>query len=935
MSISIKKLALLVIVFFTSMPFIFAQVIKGKVTDNATGEPVSGAVVQLEKGKTKLFANVDLTGTYTFKNVPAGEYLLKVKSLGYKNSKEINITASNTGTVVFNIDLQEDKNELEEVKVSSNLGKESDKSARGIEKNADNVKNVLSQRAIELSPDVTVANALQRMSGVTVERSSSGEGRYAIIRGMDQRYNNTLVNGVKIPSPDDRFRYVPMDLFPSDLLERLEVIKSLTPSMEADAIGGTMNMIMKSAPNKRVLNGFIAGGSNTLFSDRPFATFNRSDINKKDPTELNGPGTIATDANFPRTNAQLNNVSSPINTQFGLTAGDRFMNKKLGIIIGVSYQNMYRGSDNVFNQQYAQPTYLPNVNGQLVNNYPLFSDSYIRQYSTVQRRLGINNKIDYIINSKNKIALFNLYVNMDDFQSRYSIDSNVLTNRGNVSELYRSRWQQQSIYNSTLQGNHDLNNVFKFNWSLVYSLAKQLVPDESEYQVDNSINVTPRVYQLKGMSRRWWHNNDQDLAAYLNFTYTPTIAKKPVEIGFGGLFRHKDRDKYYNKYSLSASGTNQLYTNIFDAKYGFNPAGAGVGEPGSGNNYNITEDITAGYVQAKFMASQKLQVLGGVRVEYTNQVYGTALPITINGRSGNIYYTDILPSIHFKYLLSKNQNIRASYFRSLVRPGFFEITPNPIQLEDYTEQGNPYLKHTTADNYDLRYELFPNGADQILIGAFYKSIYNPIETGFIRTLSTGGNASPGSLYLTPLNFGTATNYGVEIVVTKFFGNFGVNANYTYTNSTITTDRNYYFYNASNGKTDTRIVSDSRPMQGQAAHIGNLSLIYKNAKLGLDAQIAYVYTGERIVQVSLYSGLDSWQLPFSQLDFSVEKKFAKKFAVYAKVNNITNTMRQVVIKQPYLLANTLNRIAGQTDPNSIFIGSDLYKMNFLVGLRFKF
>jgi len=126
-----------------------------------------------------------------------------------------------------------------------------------------------------------VANSLQRISGISIERSSSGEGRYAIIRGMDQRYNSTLVNGIKIPSPDDKFRYVPMDLFPSDLLERLEVIKSLTPSMEADAVGGTMNLVMKNAPDKFKLNIYAAGGFNTLFNQRDFKTFDHSVINKK------------------------------------------------------------------------------------------------------------------------------------------------------------------------------------------------------------------------------------------------------------------------------------------------------------------------------------------------------------------------------------------------------------------------------------------------------------------------------------------------------------------------------------------------------------------------------------------------------------------------------------------------------------------------------
>src|SRR6202012_385706 len=127
-----------------------------------------------------------------------------------------------------------------------------------------------------------------RVSGITIQRDNSGEGRYAIIRGMDQRYNSTLINGVKIPSPDDKYRYVPMDLFPSELLERIEVIKALTPNMEGDAIGGVMNLIMKSAPEKFLLTANVAAGYSFLFSDRSFSSFDHSAMNKDSPDQLHG-----------------------------------------------------------------------------------------------------------------------------------------------------------------------------------------------------------------------------------------------------------------------------------------------------------------------------------------------------------------------------------------------------------------------------------------------------------------------------------------------------------------------------------------------------------------------------------------------------------------------------------------------------------------------
>lgn len=166
------------------------------------------------------------------------KYSISIKHSGYEKSKQKDVEVI-AKQLVKNIDFQLniETKDLDAAFIKSNGNPESDKTNRKIEKNSDVVQNNLSEKAIQLMPDVTVANAMQRISGVTVERTSSGEGRYAIICGMDQRYNNTLVNGIKIPSPDDKFRYVPMDIFPSDLLERLAVIKTLTPAMEGDAIG--------------------------------------------------------------------------------------------------------------------------------------------------------------------------------------------------------------------------------------------------------------------------------------------------------------------------------------------------------------------------------------------------------------------------------------------------------------------------------------------------------------------------------------------------------------------------------------------------------------------------------------------------------------------------------------------------------------------------
>lgn len=920
-------LALFLIAFSS---FSFAGTIRGKVLDAATGEPLAGATVSLEHTKWAAIANLD--GSFSVRNVPAGAYELVVKMIGYKKREHITITVGATGDAMAgSITLQTEAGEMSTVVVSAG-GSGTDKSVRIMEKNADAVQNILSQRTIQLLPDVTVANALQRMSGVSIERSSSGEGRYAIIRGMDQRYNNTLVNGVKIPSPDDKYRYVPMDIFPSDLLERLEVIKTLTPNMEGDAVGGTMNLVMKNAPDHLLLTANVAGGYSTLFSDRKFSSFNHSGLSKKSPGEMYGPNYAATGADFTKANLDFQPVSSPINKTVGATFGNRYLNKKLGIVIAASYQNIYRGSNSDFFLPNAQP---------MAENVPVFSDIYLRQYSTQNRRIGIHNKLDYAINNQHKISLYNLYLKMDEFQSRYTVDSSLAIQRtgpgsGNVAILNRSRWQQQSIYNSTLSGDHQLGKEFKVNWSAVYSKATNAIPDWAEYETVHAVTTdasgksTETPTNLSGMSRRWIRNSDRDLTGYLNLTFTPTVLSRSTELSLGGMYRNKERDNYYNIYELTPvlnNGAQQVYTNIYNAQYSFKSAAGGKSADANANTYTSTENISAGYAQAKLMVTKKLQVLGGVRVEHKAQEYATQMPVTLDAKTGTISYTDWLPSLHFKYELTGKQNLRLSYYKAVSRPGFYEITPYNIPSEFYDEGGNPYVKHTTADNYDFRYEWFPKGADQILIGAFYKQIYDPIEYSIVRY-------GTGKQILKPNNFGNATNYGFEAVVTKYVGKFGLSANYTYTKSGITTDKNFYYRDA-NGQLTTKTVQQKRPLQGQADHIGNVSLLFKNGKSGTDVQLAFVYTGKRIAQLSPYYNLDYWQDPFQQLDFSLEQRIIKRFSFYAKVNNLTNAPRKIFILQPNTFITGNNRLPEQEDADKILVQQDVYKLTFLAGFRFKF
>ena len=244
-----------------------SQNVRGLIVSQQTGEAITGVDIRMDGTPYKGISGLD--GSFHIKDIPKGNYTVIVSMVGFvAETRQLTLSDRDLTLPVF--ELKTDPKELTSVIVTASGNKNDDAHARNMEKNADKVMNIVSQRTIQISPDITVANVIQRVSGVTVERNNTGDGQYALLRGMDKRYNYTLVNGIKIPSPDNKNRFVPLDIFPAELLDRLEVNKSLTPDMEGDGIGGAINLVMKDAPSQLLVSGNIATGGNTLFLDRPF-----------------------------------------------------------------------------------------------------------------------------------------------------------------------------------------------------------------------------------------------------------------------------------------------------------------------------------------------------------------------------------------------------------------------------------------------------------------------------------------------------------------------------------------------------------------------------------------------------------------------------------------------------------------------------------------
>ena len=931
-----KRLLFSAALLAASATAIQAHTLDGIVKDNKTGEPLIGTVIRV-KELPNVGTTTGLDGSFTLHELPdKGKYTLVVTFMAYK-TKEIVVDVANDEKV--DIPMDEDLKQLGEVVVTGHREYRSDRSAVETVKNAGNVLNVMSQQSIQLSPDVNVASVLQRVSGVTMERDASGEASYAILRGMDKRYNYTLVNGVKIPSPDDKNRYIPLNIFPSDLMDRLVVSKSLTADMEGDAAGGVVDMVMKDAPSRFQLQANAAIGTTDYFwkDGRDYITSNRSDYTKKAPYEAFDSEYKASISDFKNGPVQLKSHSMPApNFIGGLSIGNRFWNDRLGVMLAGSVQNTFRGTERTYNSvkmaSGEQAMYISKLNH--------------RYYSIHDLTTGAHAKIDLTLPG-HKIEWYNMYVRTNSKGVRYNntigteyIGANSYTQDDEIRSLSTT----QSIFATNLKGTHHLTKNFTLDWSGIFSQAKEEDPDRTYVTLSNSVsteanadgnilsgnlwdtnkNITKTF--PKDAERRFQHNKDTDWAGYINLTYDTHFANDVEALWKAGAqYRRKERSNRYYSYifspadnaqDLDGNGLEQFDNVDWVCKTPYSQA--------SQLNYDSKEHIGGAYAMVTFK-SKLGELNAGFRAEHTNQIYTMLQHFCNMGQTGEQSYWDYLPSASLKWTPTKKMNVRLSYYRSINRPGFYEIVPYQIMGEEYQEKGNPNLKRARIDNIDLRWEWFPSNTEQVLAGVFYKYLKDPIEQVFVT--SDGKIGAGTDAYYMPDNLGNAKNMGFEIDVIKYIRHFGIKANYTYTYSKITTSKREYKEGSAEYKSG---VTQSRPLVNQAPHTANISLLYKDTENGWNAQLASSFTGAKLALVSPFKDADQWDKAMFGLDLSAEKQFKNGFSIFFKANNILDAKRERYLKT----VNESNlQYAGQKSDKTV-IGTYKYGRTFLLGVRYK-
>jgi TonB-dependent receptor len=839
-------------------------IIEGRVLDSRTGDPLPGATVLVED--TGVSAATDNTGAFRLVGVPPGMHTVLVTYLGRKD-QEIAVTV--TAGAVTSQEVKLDPFAFEEaVTVSAAYILDAQAKALNQQKTAPNITNVVSADQIGSFPDPNAAETTQRIPGVSIQRDQ-GEGRYVIVRGTEPRLNSMMIDGERIPSPDPLIRQVALDVIPADLLQAIEVSKALTPDVDADSIGGSVNLVMKQAPERFRMFGGVGGGYNEL-------------------------------------------IDSWDNSTFSFTAGRRFAGGKVGAIGSLSGAETTRG----------------NMDMEAVYAAGSLADFDPRFYEVNRRRVGFTSGFDFRQGTSNLYdvrAVYNRYIDDHENRQRYR---QRLANRRIEREL-RDRTHIERITSLSFGGKHAPGNT-EIDYRLLGAYSDQTDPLTMttifrQANVNFLPNVTPTSIdpdniqpnpQNENLAQSFFNSQlratnfakDRDIVGALNVRRPLTSGSVNAFLKIGGKFRDKNkgRDRNESTYTTSASlpigdfldpsadpppyldGRYNLLPFIDQDKVANIPNLAPMTVVRNfvrdAEEFNGTEQTAAVYAMAEIFAGAKWYLLPGIRYEHTsadftgrqvnfapNGAYAGTQPITSTAD-----YGVPLPAFHVKYGLTPNSNLRFALTRTLARPNYYDTVPYRTQNEQTSEitLGNADLKPTKSWNVDVMGEHFFKSVGVVSAGVFYKQLQNYI---YIYTFD---QEIGGTIYHTtqPLNGESAHVFGFETALQNQLtflpgplDGIGIYLNYTFTDSSASFPSH---------------AGDST-LPGQSRHVGNVAASYE--KRGFIGRMAINFHGSYVDQVGATNLLDRFYDTHTQMDLSFSQRVTRNLRGYLDVVNLNDSL----------------------------------------------
>ncbi len=795
-----------------------------------TVQDVSGSVLVSAKvtvDPTGRQAATNDQGEFRISNLPAGDYTVTVSYVGFASSSTpVKLQSGQVTTVNQTLKVASDADTV--MVRAARLQGEAE--AINIQRMSSDIVQILPERVITSLPNTNIADAVGRLPSVSLERDE-GEGKYVQIRGTEPRLSNVTINGVNVPAPEVTVRNIKLDAVPSNIVERIEVYKTLSADQDGDGIGGTVNLVTKSAVEK--------------------PTYMLSGTSGYNPIQ-NGYWRGGFDGTF----------------------GQRFgVNKQLGFLLGGTWDRTNRGIDDL------EPQPAIGQDPTTGNNVGYFSTQDRRSYNYYRTRYGFDTGIDYKFTPSTTAYVKGLYADFHDFGDTivYTPNAGAITsasgdtvnfdNTGSWQYRHYIRRPDQQVFSILTGVRQEFAKdiiVYEFAGSRGHNIGGQDFPT-TNFNGPTGVTFTQSLkdpvrptftatdgtngydannYTVSSTDSTRYHATQLNFQGSASIAHSFTVASMPSTFSAGVKIRNSastqtENDQLYNLSSdpnivpftlgsVVGSYTNPTYYNksfaINGQAYGptssyskiqsaiaANPGAFTLDGPGSitksaGAFFNANERVSAGYIQdVLFIGKWRLQ--GGVRFEDTGTHFlanrltanvdsqGNPLPPTITPIRQDTSYFNVLPSVQAQYQLQKDTNLRLSYGRGISRPNIGDLVPattvDPNASPKSISKGNPSLQPTNANNYDALIEHYFQPLGILQAGYFYKQLSDPI---FPTTTETTDSDYPGVTFQLnqSINGPNAHIQGIEMQWEQQFSflpallsGIGIDANYSYTTSQIT------------------------------------------------------------------------------------------------------------------------------------------------------
>ncbi len=904
-----RAIFLLLALFISTVSFSQQHRISGRVL-NEKNEPVPGVSVKIS-GSTA-GTSTDVEGRYALTLTAGKKYEIEFTAIGYaaKTLTDVEVVAGATNEL--DVVLQTAATDMTGVTVTSNRSsarRETVSSLIAFQKNTNTVSSVISAEAIRRSPDRNTGEVLKRVPGTSIQ-----EGKYLVVRGLADRYNQAMLNGILLSSTEPDRKTFSFDLFPAPMIDNIIMNKAFVPELPGEWAGGLVQVQTKEIPAADFLTIQLGTGFNSATIGKDFYQYKGGKLDWLGVE--NGtrglPDAIPTKSKFAQLSQaeqnefgkQLRNVwqatpgTAPLNASFQLNGGfeGSIFKKKAGGILSLVYNQGNKKLD-FYN------AVLANNNGDLDLTYK--NNRYTREILA-----GVLANFSIQLNPNNRISFKNiLNVNSTDFViDRYhGVDNAGIVATVKAQEL---GFRQNTFFNTQLIGEHNFSKpAVRLKWYGGFNILDQYIPDQRRlFYTQDLADPTAPFYALLGLgasqkSGSIFYSNLSDYIYNAGGDLTKTFdlfdQKQTVKAGY--LFQVKDRLFNARPFFLNTS-SNAIKQ--MPADQIFNPANFGTDLnsvqfselTGDAYRYMANSILNAGYLQFDNQFGKDWRLVWGVRVEDFDQLIGSVK--TSDRRHVHSRVTDFLPGLNLTYKPSSKTNIRLSASQTIVRPEFRELSNFAFYDFELNAQvaGNNGARRTKITNADVRYEVYPRGGELVTFGVFYKFFKDPLEYYFNRT-------GPATNTFNVQNSKEARAYGAEFEFRKKLDFVAQSL----TNFTVTGNLSYIYSKVK----DT--VDLDRPLQGQSPYLINLGLQYDAEKAGFSSTLLFNQIGRRILFVGDKSVSDIWENPRPLLDFQVAQKILKKKGeVRLNVSDIFN-------KRAYFyhdLDNTENYKAGSKDQLAI-------------------